>query len=85
MNINNIATFNTAVLKKYSHSPATVASLGIFLSSTSARFRRIPAESIAPTERRIPKKNSTPEGEDEGGEKNEGGRGRKRMSRRIKN
>ena len=40
--------------------PATIASLGMFLSKTSARLRRIPAESIAPTERRMPRKNRTP-------------------------
>ena len=45
-------------------SPATIASLGMFLSNTSARLLRIPAESIAPTLRRIPKKNRTPEKEE---------------------
>lgn len=36
----------------------------MFLSNTSARLLRIPAESIAPTLRRIPKKNRTPEKEE---------------------
>lgn len=39
---------------------ATMASLGMFLSRTSARLLRIPAESIAPTERRMPRKKRTP-------------------------
>ena len=43
---------------------ATMASLGMFLSSISARLLRIPAESIAPTERRIPRKKRTPDRKD---------------------
>ena len=39
---------------------ATMASLGMFLSRISARLLRIPAESMAPTERRIPRKKRTP-------------------------